>query len=270
MDDPRATSPPHPASHLAQLLSDALKESENLKNQLAAARKRADYAERRIQNIEQIDKDGARRVIEDLEERLRQAEQARDDAEARRRAVQDAVEGLDRYLATTELKLVDARRAYARCFESPERTMGPPPLHRSTPSLASSLGPPPQLAGSRRARTPSVDAMYPPSKRLRAEEHRGREPRPSHSEPVSVCALSARPLTPHSSTNITSITRVVPSVPRPALLNANTIMVSSLTHIIIVHPVTRIQPASRALISTLTKCSSAPQAVRTVSCFARF
>lgn len=248
-------------TQLAALLTDAYRDIDNLRSEVKAQRKRAEKAEKvvhilqidptsspgstagttttngasnqDIQQLQQKHNETVARLLEDYEERMRQAETAREDAENRRRVAQEGWDQLDRYLANLELRAKDARTAFARISSgSPAGTLSLPALPSPTSLRASSpsagahhyaMAPPgavprhssrhsssrsapglfplpphpnPNPSGAyssstRRPRTPSVDAYaagQPPTKRSRgnADDQRGREPRTSYSESVSL------------------------------------------------------------------------------------
>jgi hypothetical protein len=125
---PLPSSPPTSNSRLAALLQDAFREVDALRRDLAIAKKRAEKAERLIQTLtsdpsasppnQHQRQNTVKRVIDDYEDRLTQAEMARDDAEARRRVAQDSWDQVERYLSLVESRAKDARIAFTRVSES--------------------------------------------------------------------------------------------------------------------------------------------------------
>ena len=238
VQDTTPSSPPTSNSQLAAILSDAFRDIDSLKRDLALARKRAEKAERLIQTLTSDstaspsngnpqDHAQIKRLIDDYEDRLAQAESAREEAEARRRVAQEGWEQVERYLALVESRAKDARMAFTRISEGsvaplllppPLPHIGPPP---STYSSAQVMAPPnvpsrqnprrhpaafpslpphpnpnanPNLspsAGTRRPRTPSMDGLYsaaqPPSKRSRSNTDDQRAREPRPSYSESVC-----------------------------------------------------------------------------------
>jgi len=270
--DTSSPSPHHPTSvsgsksnaQVAALLADAYRDIDSLRSEVKVQRKRAEKAERivhvlhsdptsspgsattngtptlDVQQLQQKHNETMSRLAEDYEEKLRLAESARDEAESRRRLVQESWDQLEHYLSNVELRAKDARNAFTRISSS--SSSGPlslPPLPSPTGLLtlsppsatthhyggsSSSMAPPGSVprhssrhsssrsgpvafplpphpnpnpshpSGSRRPRTPSMDpygATQPPTKRSRtnADDQRGREPRTSYSESVSLLVL---------------------------------------------------------------------------------
>ncbi|PFH47116.1 hypothetical protein AMATHDRAFT_68400, partial [Amanita thiersii Skay4041] len=106
-------------SQLASLLTDAFKEVESLRRELAAVRKRADDAERKYRALSSVSDPKATqadtaRVIQEFEVRALEAEAARDDADSRRRSLIETWHQLDRYLHTVELRAADARAGFSK------------------------------------------------------------------------------------------------------------------------------------------------------------
>ena len=217
LDSPRPlpSSPPTSNTQLAALLSDAFRDLDTLRRDLAISKKRADKAERLIQTLtsdptgsppngnpqdqQQKHAQTVKRLIEDYEDRIAQAEIAREDAEARRRVAQDNWEQIERYLSLLESRAKDARIAFARASEGSVASLVLPPLppHIGAggasypPSSSSQVMAPPTVpsrqhsrhqssrafpalpphpipnpdhlspsAGTRRPRTPSMDGLY--------------------------------------------------------------------------------------------------------------
>lgn len=129
------SSPPTSNTQLAALLSDAFRDIDALRRDLAVAKKRAEKAERLIQTLtadptatgsppngnpqdqQQKHAQSVKKVIDDYEDKLAQAEMARDDAEARRRVAQDSWEQIERYLSLIESRSKDSRIAFTRILE---------------------------------------------------------------------------------------------------------------------------------------------------------
>jgi hypothetical protein len=141
LDSPRPlpSSPPTSNTQLAALLSEAFREIDALKRDLAIAKKRAERAERLVQtlnsdpsssppNQDQQHAQTLKRLIEDYEDRLAQAEMAREDAEARRRVAQESWEQTERYISLVESRAKDARIAFARVSEGSLVPLVLPPL----------------------------------------------------------------------------------------------------------------------------------------------
>ena len=250
-------------AQLANMLSDAYREVDALRVALAAERKRAENADRVLAILKVADTPSpsasngpidpadvpknpdVRKVVEEYEKRIAEAESVRDEAETRRREAIDAWRHLDDYLTTLELSARDARAVFSRTRLSDEAHGGPfslsvPPTPFFSPSTSHIMAPPtnlplrthsshssshrtssrappmvglplpphpipnpspmsggtthglPSSTGARRPRTPSIDSLYaaaqPPSKRSRGnlEDQRGREPRSSYSDTVSL------------------------------------------------------------------------------------
>jgi len=147
-------------TQLATLLTEAYRESENLRKELASARKRAERAERiaqivnsdptgspgasattattgstnggsavsaplDLQQLQQKHTETVKKLIDDYDEQIRSALAARDESEARRRVAQDAWEQLDRYLVELEFRAKDARSAYSSRLSSANVALGP-------------------------------------------------------------------------------------------------------------------------------------------------
>lgn len=146
MDLSQHSPPPAPTSnqHLAALLADAYRDADALRTELAAARKRADKAER-IHHIlhdaaasptpngttpaastpehpqaggapspKQIPAEQLKRIVDEYEARLAAAERQRDELEARTRDLQEAWRQLDDFSTALELAAREARGAFAR------------------------------------------------------------------------------------------------------------------------------------------------------------
>ena len=207
---PLPSSPPTSNTQLAALLQDAFREVDALRRDLAIAKKRAEKAERLIQSLTSDPSSSPpnqdqhqktfKRVIDDYEDRLAQAEIARDEAEARRRVAQETWEQIERYLSLVESRAKDARIAFTRISEGSSNPLALPslPPHFGAPGSLSSYPPSSQVmapptvpsrqhsrhqqssrafpvlpphpipnpdhlspnAGTRRPRTPSMDGLY--------------------------------------------------------------------------------------------------------------
>ena len=218
LDSPHAlpSSPPTSNAQLAALLSDAFRDVDSLRKDLAFATKRAEKAERLVQTLtsdasgspsthpngnpqdqQQKHAQTVKRLIEEHEDRLAQAEMAREEAEARRRVAQEGWEQVERYLVLLESRTRDARTAYSRISEGsvaplvlpslpphigiggsslstypPSSSMAPPNIpsrqhsrHQQSSRAFPALPPHPNPnlspnAGTRRPRTPSMDGLY--------------------------------------------------------------------------------------------------------------
>ncbi|KAG9309785.1 hypothetical protein JVU11DRAFT_10159 [Chiua virens] len=167
-------------AQLATLLSVSYRESDSLRKELAATRKRLEKAERLIASYSAAAatsnptvtaslSEAAQRVIAECETRADRAEHARDEADARRRVLSDSWDELNRYLHLIELRAADARAGFSRLVadgggqlvlapvplpgypqsavpQSPAIMLVPPSVHRShrhSSSLNSSHGLPP-------------------------------------------------------------------------------------------------------------------------------
>lgn len=116
-------------AHLATLLANAYLETDSLKHELAATKKRAEKAERIAANLSASSPPAANgpdsqhstvpslKVIQDYEARIDRAENAKEDAEARLLAIYNAWTQLDRYLASSEHRTSDARAAFSRLLD---------------------------------------------------------------------------------------------------------------------------------------------------------
>lgn len=137
LDSPRPlpSSPPTSNSQLAALLSDAFRDIDALRRDLAIAKKRAEKAERLIQtltsdpsaspttqDLQQKHAQTVKRLIDDYEERLGQAEMAREEADTRRRLAQESWDQIERYLSLVESRAKDARIAFTRISEGGSMT----------------------------------------------------------------------------------------------------------------------------------------------------
>ncbi|KAF5344509.1 hypothetical protein D9756_011355 [Leucocoprinus leucothites] len=189
-DDPEYSN-----SHLATLLADSYKDAESLRRELTATKKRAEKAERLLHGLQTIQQSAGdvssssgpspdvSRMLMDYEERLARAERARDEADARRRAMHDNWLSVDRYLALIEHRAQDARVHYARVVSGDNTNISLPSISPySHPTASSShvfppLPPHPNPNPHRRPRTPSMESSFPqpPAKRSRGDsDDRGR------------------------------------------------------------------------------------------------
>jgi len=172
------SSPPTSNTQLAALLSDAFREADSLRRELSIVRKRAEKAERLVQALTpdptgspsahqngnpQDQKQTVKMLIEDYEERLAQAEIAREEAETRRRVAQESWEQVERYLVLVESRAKDARIAFTRISEGSVAPLVLPPLppHISTgggslstypPSSSSQIMAPPNVPSRQHSR----------------------------------------------------------------------------------------------------------------------
>jgi hypothetical protein len=113
----------HSNAQLAEMLTTSFREAEALRRELTVTRRRAEKAEN-ILNIIQSGSDGPNpqqqipeavvRTIAEYEHRVYLAEQARDEAEARRRVFMEHWTELDRYFSAIENRAADARAGYSR------------------------------------------------------------------------------------------------------------------------------------------------------------
>ncbi|KAH9483345.1 hypothetical protein JR316_0005451 [Psilocybe cubensis] len=207
--------PTNPQSNadLARLLALSYADIDDLRAQLALARKRADKADRLAKHLAPTDQHDLRikQIVDDYEQKLARAEAERDDADARRREALEGWRQLDDLLSTLELHTRDARFIARAYLPDGAASMGPPAggagrqhaRHLSASgsargSVAFPLALPPHpnpnptsthpapTAPARRPRTPSMDSAYPPSKRSRGlDDQRGRPPTSSYSDSVS-------------------------------------------------------------------------------------
>lgn len=124
MENPEDAEYSH--TQLATLLADSYKDIDTLRRELVLVRKRADKAERMLLNFQTIQQSAAdvtassgpspdvARMLMELEDRASRAERARDEAEARRRAVHDNWLALERYLSSVDVRTHDARSHFGR------------------------------------------------------------------------------------------------------------------------------------------------------------
>jgi len=123
---PAAPSLPHHSNaQLANMLSHAYRDIEALRRDLAVERKCADHSDRILSILKVADTPSSsngtgsidlgdvpknpdmRKVVEEYEKRIIEAESARDEAATRRREALDAWRQLDDYLTTLELSARD-------------------------------------------------------------------------------------------------------------------------------------------------------------------
>ena len=153
LDSPRPlpSSPPTSNTQLAALLSDAFRDIDALRRDLAIAKKRAEKAERLIQTLtsdpsasppnqdqQQKHAQTVKRLIDDYEDRLAQVEMAREEADTRRRLAQDSWEQIERYLSLVESRAKDARIAFTRISEG--GSLGPLVLPLLPPHIGAGGG----------------------------------------------------------------------------------------------------------------------------------
>ncbi|KAF8870735.1 hypothetical protein BD779DRAFT_510911 [Infundibulicybe gibba] len=225
-----------PDARLSSLLTEAYNNVDILRRENLSLRERAEKADRIFKSLQALPSPSnsnppssgsptlqhpeVARLLLEYEDRARRAEQARDEADARRRMLADNWVQLDRYLANIELRAADARTGYARAVAeasnpiitgpsgvgiSTSNSMPPPSSrHRGTPVFPALTLPPLPNANSVsnkvRPRAGSLDGSYvnqPPSKKPRSErdERRGREERAIFTESQSPHLHSAH--TPH-------------------------------------------------------------------------
>ncbi|KAF8815492.1 hypothetical protein BYT27DRAFT_7249155 [Phlegmacium glaucopus] len=142
--DPQEVSPQTSNSQLAALLAEAFRDVDSLRRELSVTRKRAERAERLLQALnldptgsppsahpngdQQVQKQTVKLLIDEYEDRLAQAEVAREEAESRRRVAQESWEQVERYLALVESRAKDARIAFTRISEGSVAPLVLPPL----------------------------------------------------------------------------------------------------------------------------------------------
>ena len=179
---PLPSSPPTSNTQLAALLSDAFRDLDAVRRDLAIAKKRADKAERLIQTLtsdpsssppnQEKNAQTVKRLIDDYEDRLAQAETAREEAEARRRAAQESWEQIERYLSLVESRAKDARIAFTRISEGSLAPLVLPPLppHIGTgggslstypPSSSSQVMAPPTVPSRQHSRHQQSSRAFP-------------------------------------------------------------------------------------------------------------
>ncbi|KAH0590455.1 hypothetical protein H2248_000604 [Termitomyces sp. 'cryptogamus'] len=184
-DVPRSSPPVSPPANspagLAKLLADAYADADALRRELAATKRRVDHADRLIASLQALhDNDPAVDVLNKAEQRALAAEQARDDADVRRSAIEASWAQLNAYLAQLDAVAADARAGFSRVFDSGGPFVAPghvPALAASRHSRSRLQGvfpalplPPHPGTGSRRPRTPSIDGYgHPPSKKPRGD-----------------------------------------------------------------------------------------------------
>ncbi|KAG6845676.1 hypothetical protein H0H87_005883 [Tephrocybe sp. NHM501043] len=194
-DNPRPSPPASPPATtpagLAKLLADAYADADGLRRELAASKKRTDHAERiavSLQSLSDRDtaQDNAIDILKKWEQRALAAEQARDDADAKRSAIEASWSQLTQYLAQLDVAASDARAGFARVVEHGGPIVVPPSqvpvlgggryqrgrvlAQASAPFPSLPLPPHPSTTGTRRPRTPSIDGYgHPPPKKSRGE-----------------------------------------------------------------------------------------------------
>ena len=214
LDSPHAlpSSPPTSNTQLAALLSDAFRDLDTLRRDLAISKKRAEKAERLIQTLtsdptgsppngnpqdqQQKHAQIVKRLVEDYEDRLAQAEIAREEAEARRRAAQENWEQIERYLSLLESRAKDARIAFARTSEGSVASLVLPPLPPHIGAGGGSLSTYPPSSSSQVMAPPTV----PSRQHSRHQSSRAFPALPPHPIPnpdhLSPSAGTRRPRTP--------------------------------------------------------------------------
>ena len=211
------SSPPTSNTQLAALLSEAFRDVDSLRRDLTVAKKRAEKAERLIQTLtsdptgspsahpngnpqdqQQKHAQTVKRLIEDYEDRLAQAEMAREEAEARRRVMQESWEQVDRYLALAESRTKDARIAFTRISEGSVAPLVLPLLPPHIGSAGGSLSTYPPSSSSQVMAPPNV-----PSRQHSRHQQSSRafpslppHPIPNLSPNLSPNAGTRRPRTP--------------------------------------------------------------------------
>ena len=196
-------------AQLANLLSESYREQETLRRDLAFERKRAERSDRILAILKVADtppSNGAasidlaevpknpdiRKVVEEYEKRIAEAESARDEAETRRRDALDAWRQLDDYLSTLEGSARDARTVFSRTRLGDEAHGGP---------FSLSIPPTPFFSPSS-AHVSVSHSMAPPNNLpLRTHSSHSSSRRPSSRAPPMV----GLPLPPHPIPNPTSV-----------------------------------------------------------------
>ncbi|KAG6891432.1 hypothetical protein C0992_007211 [Termitomyces sp. T32_za158] len=198
----RRDSPPDPATTpagLARLLADAYADADALRRELAATKKRVDHADRLIASLQALrDKPDQLDVLKQWEQRALAAEQAKDDADVRRNAIESSWAQLNNYLAQLESVAADARAGFSRVFDGggPHVVPAVPATRHRGRALLGSFPtlPLPPHPGSRRPRTPSIDSYaHPPPKKSRPDY----EPAaPAYTQPRMILPPSSHLLPP--------------------------------------------------------------------------
>ncbi|KAF8903661.1 hypothetical protein CPB84DRAFT_719918 [Gymnopilus junonius] len=218
---PAAAQPASNAS-LAALLSEAYRDAESLRRELAQTRKRAEKLERIYQILHIADiptsppstasaggvnGDQAalqspkhtlqlKAVIDEYEDRLARAEAARDESEARKRDLLDGWDKLEQYLSQLEVSGRDARVAF-RSFVMPDGTTSGEgskvPMRFTSPSPFMGAG---------------AAAMMPPPGGVLRSSHSSRHHHAGGAGSSSAASSSSRvafPLPPHPNPTPTSV-----------------------------------------------------------------
>lgn len=219
MDPPEVSSPPHTLpsdpttsnSQLATLLSDAYLELDAVKRDLSLTRKRADKAERLLQSLttestgsppngnphdQQAQKLAQNiKLIEEYEDRLAQAEIAREEADARRRVAQDAWEQLERYFVLVESRTKDARIAFTRISDGSVAPLVLPPAPPHITTVGGSLS---AYSSSQIMAPPSLPSRQPSRHQQSSRQFPSLPPHPvpNPNPNLSPSAGTRRPRTP--------------------------------------------------------------------------
>ena len=132
-------------AHLAQLLSDCYLDIESLRREVAATKKRADKAERLLANYTQANSANggpmntlqiSEAAIRDYETRIERAENAREEADARRRVVTDAWAQVERHLEATDISAAEIRTSFSRILFDGSGQLSLGTLSQSLPSFS--------------------------------------------------------------------------------------------------------------------------------------
>ncbi|KAG6850326.1 hypothetical protein H0H93_014901 [Arthromyces matolae] len=165
-------SPTTTPAGLAKLLADAYADADSLRRELVLAKKRADHADRLASSMSALrqlpDQDAAIDILKQWEQRALAAEQAREEAEIKRKAIESSWIQLNSFFSQLDIASQDARAGFSRVFDNGGPLVAPGipnlgPRGRTFPLPHSTT-----TTGSRRPRTPSIDAYaHPPSKKSR-------------------------------------------------------------------------------------------------------
>ena len=111
-------SPPSGDARLVTLLSDTIRERDDLGRELATTKRRLDRAERLLalsqSNSNPSGNGGPSSALLDYEARIENAEMARDESEHRRRVIAENWMQLERHLQFLEVHAADARTSFSR------------------------------------------------------------------------------------------------------------------------------------------------------------
>lgn len=188
----------HSNAQLAEMLSASYREVEALRRELSSTTRRAEKAENILsviqsgsdpssnnsQQQQQPMPEAAVRAIMECERRIHVAEQARDEAEVRRRVLMEAWVELDRYLGVIEIRAADARAGYSRIVAEGGGQLvvaniplpgqpPPPPPSQNPPNPSSSSAMPP----------PSHPPRHHTSSHSRSHSQRSAGPQSAHTWP---------------------------------------------------------------------------------------